>query len=138
MTLPHASQFAQLALACIQRELPNSIQHAITSADDMRSPRALHPAFYGCFDWHSAVHGHWMLVRLLRTHPALPEAAAIRAALDANLTAEHIAGEVAYFEGPYRNGYERPYGWGWLLQLAAELAWDDPDARRWAANLQLL
>lgn len=135
--VPHG-QFARLALDCIQRELPNSIQHLINDAGDVKRPRELHPAFYGCLDWHSAVHGHWMLVRLLRDHPALPEGPAIRAALDANLTAENIAGEVAYFAAPNRGSYERPYGWGWLLQLAAELTWDDPDARRWAAHLQPL
>src|SRR5215510_1031616 len=137
-----ASHFAQLALGCIQRELPNGIQHAINGPDDVRGPRALHPAFYGCFDWHSAVHGHWMLVRLLRMHPALPEAKAIRAALDANLTAAHLAAEAAYFAAPNRTSFERPYGWAWLLQLAAELhGWDDPeygDARRWSAHLQPL
>lgn len=130
-----ASHFARLALACIQRELPNMIQHVIVGPDDVRGPRALHPAFYGCMDWHSAVHGHWMLVRLVRAH-ALPEAAEIRAALDANLTAANLAAEAAYFAPPHRASYERPYGWAWLLQLAAELhAWDDPDARRWAAHL---
>src|SRR5262249_33537440 len=135
MTTDHAqaSHFARLALACIQRELPNAIMHAINAPDDVRGPRALHPAFYGCFDWHSAVHGHWMLVRLLRTRLALPEAAAIRAALDANLTAANLAAEVAYFAAPNRASYERPYGWAWLLQLAAELRdWDDADGRRWA------
>src|SRR5262249_57786098 len=103
MTNDHAqsSHFARLALACIQRELPNSIQHMINGPDDVRGPRALHPAFYGCLDWHSAVHGHWMLARLLRTQPALREAAAIRAALGANLTAANIAGEVAYFAGAH-------------------------------------
>ncbi|HMG21545.1 MAG TPA: DUF2891 domain-containing protein [Kofleriaceae bacterium] len=134
--LAQASHFAQLALGCIQRELPNYIQHVINGPDDVRSPRELHPAFYGCLDWHSAVHGHWMLVRLLRTHPRLPGAAAIRAALAANLTAANLAAEVAYFTAPHRASFERPYGWAWLLQLAAELhTWDDPDARRWSAAL---
>lgn len=136
---PQASHFARLALGCIQRELPNHIMHAITSPDDVRSPRELHPAFYGCLDWHSAVHGHWMLVRLLRSEPQLAEAAAIRTALDANLTAGNIAAEVAYFAGANRQSYERPYGWAWLLQLAAELhGWDDGDAGRWSAALQPL
>jgi hypothetical protein len=134
-----ARHFARIALGCIQRELPNSIQHLINGPDDVRGPRALHPAFYGCLDWHSAVHGHWMLVRLLRTHPQLPEAQAIRAALDANLTAAHLAAEAAYFAAPHRASYERPYGWAWLLQLAAELhMWNDADARRWSAYLQPL
>ena len=93
-----AGSYARLALTCIQRELPNHIQHSIGGPDDVRGPRALHPAFYGCYDWHSAVHGHWMLVRLLRTHPALPEAAQIRAALDANLSAANL---VALHGQPY-------------------------------------
>jgi hypothetical protein len=134
-----ARPFARLALDCVQRELPNSIAHLINEPGDVRRPRELHPAFYGCLDWHSAVHGHWLLVRLLRTVPGLPEAAEIRAALDANLTAASIAGEVAYFAAPRRAAYERTYGWAWLLQLAAELHdWRDDDARRWAASLQPL
>jgi hypothetical protein len=136
LTLEQARQFAGLAADCIQRELPNSIQHLISSDNDIRRPRELHPAFYGCLDWHSAVHGHWMLIRLLRTVPALPDAAPIRAALDANLTAANLAAEAAYFAAPGRQSYERPYGWAWLLQLATELhAWDDPDARRWSVQL---
>lgn len=137
--LSQASQFARLALGCIQRELPHKLDHMIDNLGEVGGPRALHPAFYGCLDWHSAVHGHWMLVRLARRAPALAEAAEIRAALDANLTAAHLAVEAAYFAGPGRASFERPYGWAWLLQLAAELAaWDDDDARRWSANLQPL
>jgi hypothetical protein len=139
MNQDQARHFARLALGCIQRELPSAIQHTLNTPDDVRGPRALHPAFYGCYDWHSAVHGHWMLVRLVRRWPELPEAAAIRAALDANLTAAQLATEAAYFTAPNRASYERPYGWAWLLQLAAELhTWDDPDGRRWAAHLQPL
>jgi hypothetical protein len=136
--IPHrqARQFAQLALGCISRELPNSIAHLINDPSDVRRPRELHPAFYGCLDWHSAVHGHWMLARLLRTVPALPEAAEIREAFGANLTAANLACEVAYFAGANRQSFERPYGWAWLLQLAAELhGWDDPDAAAWTAHL---
>jgi len=139
ITIDQANHFAKLAHDCIQRELPNSIQHVIHGPSDVRRPRELHPAFYGCLDWHSAVHGHWMLVRLLRTVPGLADAAQIRAALDANLTAGNIAAEVAYFAGPHRQSFERTYGWAWLLQLAAELhGWDDADARRWSAHLQPL
>ena len=134
-----ARRFARLALDCVQRELPNSIAHLINDPGDVKRPRELHPAFYGCLDWHSAVHGHWMLVRLLRTVPSLPEAAEIRAALDANLTAGNIAAEVAYFAAPRRQSYERTYGWAWLLQLAAELHdWRDDSARRWSAHIQPL
>ncbi len=136
IALDQARHFARLALDCIQREFPNVIKHVINTPADVQSPRALHPAFYGCLDWHSAVHGHWMLVRLLRTMPALPEAAEIRAGLDANLTAANLATETAYFAAPNRASFERPYGWAWLLQLAAELhGWDDADARRWSAHL---
>ena len=132
----HAAQFAQLALDCVQRELPNSIQHVINADADVARPRVLHPAFYGCLDWHSAVHGHWLLVRLLRAVPDLPHTAAIRAALDANLTAANLAAEAAYFRGANRASYERPYGWAWLLQLAGELhAFEDGDAARWSAHL---
>lgn len=139
LTLEQANHFARLAGDCIQRELPNMIQHMINGPSDVRRPRELHPAFYGCLDWHSAVHGHWMLVHLLRTVPGLAGAAQIRAALDANLTAENIAAEVAYFAGAHRQSFSRTYGWAWLLQLAAELhGWDDAGARRWSMHLQPL
>lgn len=129
-----ASRLARIALDGIVREYPNSPAHVLADAADARRPRELHPAFYGCFDWHSAVHGHWLLARLLRLLPALPEAAAIRAALGAHLTAANLRAEAAYFAEPGRRGFERPYGWAWLLKLAEELmGWDDPDGRRWSA-----
>ena len=107
----------------------------MNGAQEVKSPKALHPAFYGCFDWHSSVHGHWMLVRLLRTHPDMAKAAEIRGVLDENLTPDRIAAEVAYFDQPGRRSFERTYGWAWLLKLAAELkAWDVPEARRWSAG----
>jgi hypothetical protein len=134
-----ASAFARVALRAVAREYPNKLDHVLTGADDARSPRALHPAFYGCYDWHSAVHGHWLLAKVLRTHPDLPEAKAIRAVLDDHLTAAAVTAEAAYFARPEAKSFERPYGWAWLLKLATELhGWDDPDARRWAANLRPL
>ncbi|MBL0311644.1 MAG: DUF2891 domain-containing protein [Holophagaceae bacterium] len=134
-----ASHFAKLALKCVRQEYPNKLDHVMNGAEEVRSPKALHPAFYGCFDWHSSVHGHWMLVKLLRDFPELPEAKEIRAVLDENLAPDRIALEVAYFVQPNRKSFERTYGWAWLLKLAAELrAWDSPDARRWSANLQPL
>ena len=134
-----ASAWAKLALRCIEQEYPNKPEHVINGAVELRSPRALHPAFYGCFDWHSSVHGHWMLVRLLRLFPDLPEAATIRAALNRNLTPENVRAEVSYLDEPNRKSFERTYGWAWLLKLEQELrAWDDADARRWAANLEPL
>lgn len=131
-----ADRFAQLALHCVHLEYPNKIAHTLASDADARPPRSLTPAFFGCYDWHSSVHGHWLLARLARQFPDAPFATAARAALDRSLTPANIAGEVAYFQTPGRASYERPYGLAWLLQLAAELrAWDDPQAREWAQAL---
>ncbi len=134
-----AGRFAGLALGCVGREYPNKLDHVMNTVEEVKGPRSLHPAFYGCFDWHSSVHGHWMLVRLLKAHPGLPRAAEIRAALDAHLRPDCIAGEVAYLDQPNRRSFERTYGWAWLLKLAAELrTWNDPQARQWSAALQPL
>lgn len=134
-----ASRFAQLALKCVRREYPNKLDHVINGPEEVLSPRELHPSFYGCFDWHSSVHGHWMLVRLLRKFPGLAEAGEIRVALDENLAEDRIAAEVEYFGQPNRKSFERTYGWAWLLGLSAELrSWDDPKAKEWAAQLQPL
>jgi hypothetical protein len=134
-----AGRFARLALDCVHKEYPNKIAHVLSSAADVQAPSALTPAFYGCYDWHSAVHGHWLLVRLARVFPTTPFAADARAAVGQSLTPEHIAAEVRYYAGPGRVSFERPYGLAWLLQLSAELReWDDPDARRWAAALRPL
>ena len=136
LTAETAFSFARLALTCIGTEYPNKPDHVITGADDVRSPRTMHPAFYGCFDWHSAVHGHWMLVRILRLFPDLPESREIRAALDKNITVENVAIEIAYLERPTSKSFERTYGWAWFLKLAEELErWNDPDAKRWATSL---
>lgn len=134
-----AARFVNLALACVHQEYPNKIAHVLMSDADVKPPRALTPAFYGCYDWHSAVHGHWLLVRAARMFPDAPLAPAAREAVGRSLTPEHIAAEVAYLTGPGRASFERPYGLAWLLQLAAEVReWDDPDARRWAAVLEPL
>ena len=131
-----AARFAQLALDCVHREYPNKIAHVLDSDADVLPPRQLTPAFCGCFDWHSAVHGHWLLARSARLFPTAPFAAPARAALERSLTPENIAAEVRNLEGEGRNTFERPYGLAWLLQLAAELReWDDPQAQRWAAVL---
>ena len=136
MTAAQASLLVALSLKCVGREYPNKPSDVQSGDNDVVPPRRLHPAFFGCFDWHSAVHGHWALVRVLKRFPKLPEAGRIRAALSASLTPERIRGEVAYFASGDRRLFERPYGWGWLLRLAAELrAFDDPDAKRWAAAL---
>jgi hypothetical protein len=131
-----AAQLARIALNGIVREYPTYPGHVLLNAADLRPTRELHPAFYGCFDWHSAVHSHWLLARLLRLLPALPEAGPIRSALNDHLTETNIRAEVAYFAQPGRRGFERPYGWAWLLKLAQELLdWDDPDGRRWSAAI---
>lgn len=139
ITAADASRFARLALKCVRQEYPNKPDHVIADAADVRGPRAMHPAFYGCYDWHSCVHGHWLLARLLRQYPALPEAAEIRKALDENLTEENVAGEVAYLNEKERKSFERTYGWAWALKLEEELLLNHgADAQRWAKNLKPL
>ncbi len=134
-----AERFAKLALACVHKEYPNKIAHVLNSDADVAPPRKLTPAFCGCYDWHSSVHGHWLLVRLLRTFPNAPFAADARKALAQSLTAENIKQEAAYLNGKGRASFERPYGLAWLLQLCAELhEWNDPQARTWSANLKPL
>ena len=139
LTRERASAFAKLALKGAQQQYPNKTGHVQLDDTDTKTPRQLHPAFYGCYDWHSAVHGHWMLVRVLRAHPDLPEAKAIRKVLADHLTAEKLQAEVDYFNRKEAKSYERPYGWTWLLKLAEELhTWDDPDAKKWSENLKPL
>ncbi|MBT8039786.1 MAG: DUF2891 domain-containing protein [Gammaproteobacteria bacterium] len=133
------ARFARLALDCVHREYPNKIAHVMSGPEDAATPSQLHPVFYGCFDWHSSVHGHWLLVRLLRTAgDTLPTELAdeIVTALDRSFTDDGVAGEVAYFKKEGRKAFERPYGAAWLLQLTAELReWDDPRAERWQQTL---
>ena len=134
-----AASFVQLALKGIDREYPNKPGETLRDAKDIMSPSAMHPAFYGNFDWHSCVHGHWLVVRLLRIVPDLPNAADARAAMARHLTAANLATEAAYFEPKDNKSFERMYGWAWTLRLAAELkAWDDPDAKQWAKNIEPL
>jgi len=131
-----AARFAALALKCLHQEYPNHISHTLSSDSDARPPRELTPAFYGCLDWHSDVHGHWLLVRLIRLFPDAPFVTEARTALARSLTPQNIAGEIAYLRGAGRASFERPYGLAWLLRLAAELRGsDDADARGWSATL---
>ena len=131
-----AERFARLALACVHQEYPNKIANVMDSDADARPPRELTPAFFGCYDWHSSVHGHWLLARVARLRPETPLAAEARQALARSLTSDKLAAEVRYLEGKGRVSFERPYGLAWLLQLAAELReWGSPEARDWASSL---
>ena len=138
-----AASFARLALDCVHREYPNKVAHVLNGPADALPPSRLYPVFYGCFDWHSSVHGHWLLVRLLRTVPEQAMPAELRneitAALNRSFTAEGVANEVAYLQAENRESFERPYGMAWFLQLTAELReWQEPQAQAWLAVLQPL
>jgi hypothetical protein len=131
-----AGRFAELALKCVHQQYPNKIAHVLAGDADVRPPRELYPAFHGCYDWHSAVHGHWLLVRLIERFPDAGFVPAARAALSLSLTRENIAVEAAYLQKVGRASFERPYGLAWVLQLSAELrSWKDPQAQEWANNL---
>jgi hypothetical protein len=135
---PYA-RFANLALACVHQEYPNKIAHVMSSDQDVAPPRELTPVFFGCFDWHSSVHGHWLLVRLLRLHAADVDAKAIETALNQSFQTGKVAAELNYLSHEQRASFERPYGVAWLLQLMAELReWDDPRAKRWQSVLEPL
>jgi len=132
-----AGRFAALALDCVDKEYPNLVHHVMRTDDDVGPPRELTPAFYGCFDWHSSVHGHWLLVRLTRLFPDADFADEAREKLAANLTESNLLAEAAYMAPPERDGFERPYGLAWLLQLVAELdQWGDEQAKRWRERLR--
>jgi len=124
-----AERFASIALSHVRCEFPNKLDHVLDGADDARTPRDLHPIFYGSFDWHSCVHGYWMLARLLRLFPGHAQAEATAALFDAAFTEDNVAGEYSYLLRPSSGGFERPYGWAWALMLAAELR--RADEPRW-------
>ncbi|MGH6889427.1 MAG: DUF2891 domain-containing protein [Rhizomicrobium sp.] len=132
-----ASRFAQTALGHVGREWPNKLDHVLAGPEDVQSPRALHPVFFGSFDWHSCVHGYWLLARLYRRFPNLPEAASIRALFDTQLAPDKVAAEVAYATTPQSRGFERPYGWAWALMLAGEFARHErAEGKTWYASYE--
>jgi hypothetical protein len=134
-----ASKFAALALAHVGREYPNKLDHVLNGPEDLLSPRQLHPVFYGSFDWHSNVHGYWLLATLYRRAPGLYERPRIHELFDAQFTAANVAGELAYLKQPSRGTFERPYGWAWVLMLAAELARHDSiEGMHWFVALRPL
>lgn len=131
-----SADLAQLAIAGLQREFPNKPANVITGPATILGPKQMHPAFYGCYDWHSSVHGHWMLVRLLKISPKHPLAEVSRLKLSENLTGTHIEAEAAYFDEKENKSFERMYGWAWLLRLVDELhTWDDPQGKHWRETL---
>ena len=139
LTQHQADAFARMPLTYLRQEYPNHIMHLLNDDGDVLSPRTLHPVFYGCFDWHSAVHGYWLLLRCVRLYPQLPCRDEIIALFDEHLTEENVAQELAYFTAPFRASFERPYGYGWLLALAQELKQASlPQAARWFATLEPL
>jgi hypothetical protein len=132
-----ATRFARAALGHVGREWPNKLDHVMAGPEDVQRPRALHPVFFGSFDWHSCVHGYWLLARLYRRLPQLHERDAIRALFDRRLTAENVAAEVAYLARPESRGFERAYGWAWALMLAGELAQHETaEGKRWGTALR--
>ncbi|MBO6881690.1 DUF2891 domain-containing protein [Winogradskyella sp.] len=139
LNLEQANRLAELPLACVGTEYPNKLGQTLGSDDDLKSPKTLHPTFYGCFDWHSAVHGHWSMVSLLRQFPDLEKRTEMQNWLLQSISEENIKKEVAYFHGKHNKTYERTYGWAWLLKLAEELhKWDHSTAREVENNLQPL
>ncbi|MCI4666677.1 MAG: DUF2891 domain-containing protein [Bacteroidia bacterium] len=139
LSIEEANKLSKMAFHCIDQEYPNKLGQVLGDSSYLAGPRELHPAFYGCFDWHSAVHGHWALVRILKSFPEIELATEIRKKLAKNLTAENIKKEVLYFQDKHNKNYERTYGWAWLLKLLTELdSWDDPQGKEWRENLRPL
>ncbi|MDZ4778201.1 MAG: DUF2891 domain-containing protein [Alphaproteobacteria bacterium] len=139
LTADIATRFTTIALGHVARAYPHKLDHVWLSDTDGTTPRAQHPIFFGSFDWHSCVHGYWTLARCLRRFPDRTECAALRSQFDVAFTPENVAAECAYLARPHSRVFERPYGWAWLLKLAAELKqFDDADGQRWSATLQPL
>ena len=139
LTFSEANRLVRLPLDCLQTEYPNKLNQTLQDSTHLGSPQQLHPAFYGCFDWHSSVHGHWSLVSLLKQYPSLNQAATIRNKLIENISEKNIMAEVDYFKWTGNKSFERTYGWAWILKLAEELhTWNDPLGRDLAANLRPL
>ena len=134
-----AAHILSLPVHCLEVEYPNKLGQVIGSEKDLKSPKVLRPIFYGCFDWHSSVHGYWSIVEILKKYPSLDTNDAIRKTLNAHITAENVAVELAFFNDPNNKSFERTYGWAWLFKLQESLStWEDADAKRWKESLQPL
>ena len=139
LTQQESERLVELPLKCVEQEYPNKLMQVLNDSSDLHTPKELHPAFYGCFDWHSSVHGHWLMISLLNRYPQLKNAEKIRKYLNRQLTAENIEAEIHYFQQKQNSSFERTYGWAWLLKLQQELLnFKDSDAQQWANNLQPL
>lgn len=139
LTIKEAEKIIALPLHCMEQEYPNKLGQVLGSDDDLKTPKQLRPVFYGCFDWHSAVHGYWSVIELMKRFPALNEKYDIRQRLNTLITAENVQVELAFFDDPNNKTFERTYGWAWLFQLHGALAtWEDEDAQRWAKLLEPL
>ena len=138
-TVEEANQLIELPLHCVENEYPNKLGQTIGSDEDLQSPEALHPIFYGCFDWHSSVHGYWSMITLVKQFPNLEKADEVKEILQKNITAENVSKELEYFQKDINKSYERTYGWAWLLKLSEALhTWDTPRGKQLAENLQPL
>lgn len=139
LSTEQAAGIFNLPVHCLEVEYPNKLGQVLGSDADLKAPRDLRPIFYGCFDWHSSVHGYWSIVELMQEYPALDDEGTVRAILDHHLTAENVAVEMAFFQDPNNLSFERTYGWAWLFKLQESLrGWEDEDAQRWANHLQPL
>lgn len=139
LTAEQASQIFSLPVHCLEVEYPNKLGQVLGSDADLKSPKALRPIFYGCFDWHSAVHGYWSIVELMQAFPELDAEHRVREILNRHITPENVAVELSFFQDPNNLSFERTYGWAWLFKLQESLrGWEDADAARWADNLQPL
>ncbi len=139
LTAAQAARLVSLPLKCAQQEYPNKLGQVLTDSSGLLSPKTLHPAFYGCFDWHSSVHGHWLMVTILKQFPDIENAPEIRRILTEQLTAANIQTEIAFFSTKYNDSFERTYGWAWILKLQQELdTWNDPTGKTCAQNLRPL
>jgi len=139
LSLESANHLATLPIKCLQQEYPNKLSQLLNDSTEIQSPKKLHPAFYGCFDWHSSVHGHWSLVYLLKHYPQLANREEIIKKLKINLSTANIQSEIAYLEKKHEKSFERTYGWAWLLKLQLELeTFNEPFAQELTQNLKPL
>lgn len=139
LTEEQAAQIFSLPIHCLEIEYPNKLGQVLGSSEDLKSPKQLRPIFYGCFDWHSSVHGYWSIVELLQKYPDLDKEGKIRSILNQHITPENVAVELAFFNDKNNTSFERTYGWAWLFKLQESLTkWEDADAQKWKANLQPL